>query len=153
MRAARRTDADGRVRHFNELRFPTTLTLANLQDSLGSPQAIGFWDLPKFIIILEDAGFSAVRHRLQLHRLLTTPLLLCAMVLMAAALTLRLMRSGGSLVRVTGGLMFAFGFYFFSDVVYALGLSARMPEVMAAWGPTLVITLIGFTWLLYLEDG
>ena len=31
------------------------------------------------------------------------------MVLMAAALTLRL-RSGGSLVRVTGGLMFAFGF-------------------------------------------
>ena len=49
--------------------------------------------------------------------------------------------------------MFAFGFYFCSDVVYALGLSARMPEVMAAWAPTLVITLIGFTWLLYLEDG
>ena len=151
--AARRTDADGRVRHFDELRFPTTLTLANLQDSLVSPQAIGFWDLPKFITILEDAGFSAVRHRLHLHRLLATPLLLCAMVLMAAALTLRLMRSGGSLVRVTGGLMFAFGFYFCSDVVYALGLSARIPEVMAAWGPTLVITLTGFTWLLYLEDG
>ena len=96
MSAARRTDADGRVTYFDELRFPTTLTLANLQDSLVSPQAIGFWDLPKFITILEDAGFSAVRHRLHLHRLLATPLLLCAMVLMAAALTLRLTRSAGA---------------------------------------------------------
>ena len=109
---ARRTEADGRIGYFDKLSFPTTLTLANLQDSLASPQAIGFWDLPKFITILQDAGFSAVSHRLHLHRLLATPLLLCAMVLMAAALTLRLTRSGGVLIRVTGGLMFAFGFIF-----------------------------------------
>ena len=61
------------------------MTLANLQDSLVSPQAVRFWD--RNSSALRTPGFprSIPPH---LHRLLATPLLLSAMVLMAAALTL-----------------------------------------------------------------
>ena len=38
---------------------------------------------------LERSGFSALRHRLYWHSLLAAPLLLCAMVLIAATFTLR----------------------------------------------------------------
>jgi lipopolysaccharide export system permease protein len=51
-----------------------------------------------------------------------------------------------------GGLFFGFFLYFMTDLVFALGLSGRIPEVFAAWTPVMVTTLIGITSLLYLED-
>ena len=73
----------------------------------------------------EDAGFTAVRHRMHFYALIALPLALGAMVVIAAAFALRPMRLGG-----TGGLLAAaagvgFVFYFFSDFTEALGLSAR----------------------------
>jgi len=131
----------------------TELTIDNIQDSFASPTSMSFWDLPKFISILENAGFSAVRHRLHWHALLASPLLLCAMVLIAATFSLRLTRRGGTMTWACAGLFFGFFFYFMSDVVFALGLSSRIPEVLAAWTPATVVTLLGVASLLHLEDG
>ncbi len=134
-------------------RLPTALTLENIQDSFSPPETMSFWELPKFISILESAGFSAVRHRLYWHALLASPLLLCAMVLIAATFSLRLTRRGGTMVWVSAGLFTGFFLYFASDLVFALGLSARIPEVLAAWTPATVTTLLGCASLLHLEDG
>ena len=114
---------------------------------------MSFWELPRFISILESAGFSAVRHRLHWHSLLASPLLLCAMVLIAAIFSLRMTRRGGTLPWACAGLFFGFFLYFMSDVVFALGLSSRIPEVLAAWTPATVTTLLGVASLLHLEDG
>jgi len=46
-----------------------------------------------------------------------------------------------------------FVLYFFSDVVFALGLSDSIPVALAAWTPSGVATLLGLTTLLHLEDG
>ena len=46
--------------------------------------------------------------------------------------------------------LFGFFLYFMTDLVFALGLSGRIPEVFAAWTPVMVTTLIGITSLLYL---
>ena len=150
---ARVTATNGKITDQTEMIFETDLTLENLQDSLVSPQAIGFWQLPGFIATLEKAGFSANRHRLHFHRLLASPLLLSAMVLMAAVFSLRLFRQGGVMIRTAVCLLFAFVFYFLSDIIYALGLSTQLPEILAAWTPAAVVTLIGFSGLLHLEDG
>lgn len=134
-------------------RIPTDLTLDNIHDSFASPTTMSFWDLPGFIAVLDAAGFSSVRHKLYFHSLLSSPLLLCAMVLIAATFSLRLTRRGGTLVWTVFGLFFGFLFYFLSDLVFALGLSARIPEVLAAWTPATVATLLGVASLLHLEDG
>lgn len=134
-------------------RLATDLTINNIQDSFASPATMSFWELPHFISILEDAGFTAVRHRLYWHALLASPLLLCAMVLIAATFSLRLTRRGGTMIWACAGLFFGFFLYFMSDVVFALGLSSRIPEVLAAWTPATVTTLLGVASLLHLEDG
>ena len=134
-------------------RLPTALTLENIQESFSPPETMSFWELPKFISILESVGFSAVRHRLHWHALLASPLLLCAMVLIAATFSLRLTRRGGTMVSVSAGLFTGFFLYFASDLVFALGLSARIPEVLAAWTPATVTALLGCASLLHLEDG
>lgn len=134
-------------------RVPTSLTLAQIQDSFASPDSLSFWQLPSFIASLEAAGFSAVRHRLHWQSVLATPLLLIAMVLIAATFSLRMTRRGGTGYMLAGGVLTGFLLYFLSDVVAALGLAGTIPVTMAAWTPAGVCTLLGVTTLLYLEDG
>lgn len=132
----------------------TQLTLAKIQDNFASPETISFWELPAFINFFESAGFSANRQKLYLQTLLSSPLLLISMVLVAAVFSLKPdLRSGGLLMRLIGGVVSGFVFYFFSKVVYALGLSATLPVVLAAWTPPTVTGLIGLGALFHLEDG
>jgi len=131
----------------------TDLTLNRIQDSFAPPETMSFWDLPGFIQTLEKAGFTAVRHRLYWHSLLASPLLMCAMVLIAATFTLRHARQGGGTYVIGAGVMTGFVLYFFSDIVFALGLSDSIPATMAAWTPAGVATLLGLATLLHLEDG
>ncbi len=132
----------------------TDLTLNKIQDSFAPPETMSFWDLPDFIQTLEHAGFSAIRHRLHLNTLLASPLLLCAMVLIAATFTLRQSsRKGGTTFIVTAGVLTGFLLYFFSQMVFALGLSDGIPVTLAAWTPSGVAMLLGLGTLLHLEDG
>ncbi|MBV8133793.1 MAG: LPS export ABC transporter permease LptG [Alphaproteobacteria bacterium] len=138
---------------FTELRLPTTLTPRKIEESFASPDTMSFWDLPGFITLLEQSGFPAQRHRLHLNVLLARPFLLCAMVLVAATFSLRLQRRGGATLMIVGGVVSGFLLYFLSDVVFAFGLSAKVPVTLAAWTPTGVSLIFGASMLLHLEDG
>ena len=146
-------EADVPSRHEDEFWLETDLTLGSIQDNFATPETMSFWDLPDFISALEESGFSAIRHRLHWHTLLAAPLLMCAMVLIAATFTLRQSRKGGTVFVVSGGVLTGFVLYFFSDVVFALGLSDSIPVTLAAWAPSGVTTLLGLAMLLHLEDG
>jgi lipopolysaccharide export system permease protein len=144
---------DEAPRSFAELRLPTTLTPRKIEESFASPDTMSFWDLPSFIALLEQSGFPAQRHRLHFNVLLARPFLLCAMVLVAATFSLRMQRRGGATLMIVGGVISGFLLYFVSDVVFALGLSARIPVSLAAWTPTGVSLVFGSSMLLHLEDG
>ena len=134
-------------------RLGTDLTLNKILDSFASPETMSFWQLPGFIRTLEKAGFSGHRHKLYWHSLLASPLLLAAMMLIAAIFSLRTSRRGGALLSISGAVLSGFCLYFMSDLVYALGLSASIPTLLAAWTPAGVSTLLGLTALFHIEDG
>lgn len=132
----------------------TDLTFDQIEDSFAPPETLSFWALPGFIKVLEASGFSAVKHRLHWHSVLSGPLLLCAMVLIAATFSLRFSRrSGGTLILVVASIMTGFVLYFVTDLVLALGLSGKIPPVLAAWTPAGIFTLVGVASLFHLEDG
>jgi lipopolysaccharide export system permease protein len=131
----------------------TNLTRDKILDSFAPPETISFWSLPGFIELLTEAGFSAVRHKLQLHRLLATPVLLGAMVLLAASFSLRPQRRGRVGLVILSGVLAGFLLYFLSNFVFALGISGRIPVVLAAWTPAGVSVMLGIATLLHLEDG
>ena len=134
-------------------RLATDLTTDKIQDSFASADSLSFWELPQFIGTMEDAGFNANVHRLYLHSLLATPVLLCAMVLVAATFTIRSGRRTKTGMMIVGGVASGFILYFFTNVVHALGLSTSIPAQLAAWMPAVVSTMLGITALLHLEDG
>jgi lipopolysaccharide export system permease protein len=140
-------------RPFDEIHLATTLTPRKIEESFASPDTMSFWDLPGFIELLEQSGFPAQRHRLHFNVLLARPFLLCAMVLVAATFSLRMQRRGGATLMIVGGVASGFLLYFVSDIVFALGLSTKLPVTLAAWTPTGVSLIFGTSMLLHLEDG
>ena len=129
----------------------TDLTWRQIEDSFAPPETLALWELPGFIQMLEAAGFSALRHRLHYHATLASPMLLCAMVLIAATFSLRPGRRGNGHL-VAGGLATGFSLYIASDLIAALGLSGRLPVELAAWAPASICLLLGGTTLLHLEE-
>ena len=144
----------GKVPGFvEEVDIATALTPAKIQESFADPETISFWSLPGFIRLLEESGFSTVRHELQWNRLLATPLLYAAMVLLAATFSLRPQRRGRVGIVILSGMLAGFLLYFFSNFVIALGLSSKIPVVLAGWAPAGASMMLGIAMLLHLEDG
>lgn len=138
---------------FARWQLPTPLTARKIEESFASPDTMSFWDLPGYIELLERSGFPAQRQRLHYDVLLARPFLLCALVLVAAIFSLRMQRRGGTTLMVVGGVASGFVLYVVSNIVFALGISAKVPVALAAWTPTGVSLIFGASTLLHLEDG
>jgi lipopolysaccharide export system permease protein len=147
----RRADSENQPQPIDS--YPTSLTRSQIQDSFASPKTMSFWQLPRFIRLAEQAGFSALRHRLHYYSMLATPLLLCAMTLLAAAFALRVQRGQGLNLIVVGAIMTGFLLYAASSFCNALGLAGVVPVTLAAWAPAATATLLGVAFLLHFEDG
>ncbi|MDP2063291.1 MAG: LPS export ABC transporter permease LptG [Phaeovulum sp.] len=135
------------------LRVPSDLTADRIRDSFGAPAEVSIWDLPEFIAALERAGFSSRRHAVWFEMELSQPLLLAAMVLIAAAFTMRHARRGG-----TGTMaLMAFGAgvaaLLLRNLAQAMGENSLIPVTLAAWAPPLVVLMAALTLILHLEDG
>lgn len=147
------TRPEGLASFHEQYNLATTLTPTRIQDSFASPESMSFWALPQFIDVLEAAGFTATKHRLHWHSVLAGPVLLGAMVLIAATFSLRLSRYGGAGFLVVGSVSAGFLLYFLSDLVYALGLAGSIPVLLAAWAPAVASCLLGLAMLFHFEDG
>jgi len=133
--------------------LPTELSVAMIEDSFTTPDEVSFWDLPRFIDTLEATGFPSARHVMYYQSLLAQPAMLCAMVLFAAAFSLRPPRRGGVLWALSGGVAVGFFVFIGTDVVNALGTSGTIPIPLAAWSPPAIAGMAGIAVLLHLEDG
>jgi lipopolysaccharide export system permease protein len=133
--------------------LPSDLTPERIRDSFGTPSAIAFWDLPEYIGDLERAGFSARAYRLWFQMELAQPLLMAAMVLVAAGFTMRHTRFGGTGQMVLYAMLAGFAIFFMRNFAQALGDSGQIPISVAAWSPPLAAFLMSLGLLLHLEDG
>ena len=133
--------------------LPSDLTPERIRDSFGTPSAIAFWNLPGYIADLERAGFSAQAYKLWYQMELALPMLMAAMVLVAAGFTMRHVRFGGTGKMVLYALLAGFGFFFLRNFAQALGDSGQIPVALAAWSPPVAAVMLSLGLLLHLEDG
>lgn len=144
---------DRPVAELDTLALSTRLNWGKLEESFATPASMPVWRLPSFIRLLEDAGFSAAAHRVQLHVALAAPVAMAAMVLIAAGFAIRPPRRGGILALMTMAAMAGLGFHLLTQVFFRLGLSGQLPAALAAWAPVGCVAMLGAAWLLYTEDG
>lgn len=144
---------DSRASPPRSIPFPTELTPGRIETSFATPDTIGFWALPGFIAVLEQAGFSAVRHRLHFQSLLALPVLSTAMALLAAAFSMRQARRGGVAQMIGAGVAAGFALFVFDRITGEFGEAGTLPVELAAWAPTIAGLLLALSLLLHLEDG
>jgi lipopolysaccharide export system permease protein len=131
----------------------TNLTPEQVRETFSTPETVPFWQLPYFIDMAERAGLSATGYRLQYQKLLARPFMLAAMVLLAAAFSLRFVRFGGVQKMVLGGVASGFMLYVMSKLTDDLSNAELIPPMVAAWMPAALGAMTGFVVLLYQEDG
>lgn len=134
-------------------RLPSDLTREGIRDSFGRPSAIPFWSLPDYIDGLERAGFSARSHAVWFQMEMAQPLLLIAMVLVAAGFTMRHVRFGKTGTFVLFAVLSGFAIFFLRNFAQVLGENGQIPVVMAAWSPPVAAVMMALGLLLHLEDG
>ena len=149
----RRYTLDNPVIEQDTFTIATTLTLAQVRNSVSTPETVSFWQLPDYIKSSENSGQATAGYRLQYHKLIARPFLLAAMVMLAAAVSLRFFRFGGVQKMVLSGVAAGFLLYVLSKVTEDLSKAELMHPLAAAWLPVCVGGLSGFLALLYQEDG
>ncbi|MGN1062771.1 MAG: LptF/LptG family permease [Alphaproteobacteria bacterium] len=137
-----------------EISFVTDFTLERILEKFDEPQTMSFWRFPKFINLLQEAGFSTVTHQMYWHELIAYPITMVAMVFIASVFALpTTTRQGRILVRLILSVLCGFLLYFLTRVTNVLGLSQSLPMILAAWGPALIVISLCTSVLLHTEDG
>jgi lipopolysaccharide export system permease protein len=131
----------------------TALTQERVQNALGTVISLSIWELPALIELAEKAGLSADKYRIQQELLLSRPLLLAAMVLLGATVSLRSFRSGRIQTMVVTGMLGGFGFFLMAEVSRQIGVAGLVSPKVAVWVPVFVVALVSTTVLLHQEDG
>jgi len=136
-----------------EYLLATDLSAEQLGAATAPASRAPFWSLPDLAASIEDAGFDSRPYRLQFQKLLARPLLLVAMLLVAAASSLRFFRFGGVAKALTGGVAAGFVLYIAAEIFSDLGGSGAIGPTLAAWTPALIGSMLGTLSLLHSEDG
>jgi lipopolysaccharide export system permease protein len=131
----------------------TNLKQEYIQESLAQPETVGFYDLSRKIEIGKYFGISTKPLETQFHSLLSLPVLLVAMTLIAATVSLKFSRFAQSRSMILGGIVSGFVLYVVTVLVKAFGSSGAIPPFVAVWIPVIVATALGATILLHQEDG
>ena len=137
----------------DQVELPTNLTPEFVRERLTSPETVAFYDLSRKIEAARSFGISTKALETQYHSLLSLPLLLVAMTLISATVTLRFSRFAQSSAVILGGILSGFVLYVVTVLVKAFGSSGVVPPFIATWIPVFVAMALGSTILLHQEDG
>ncbi len=135
------------------LSWPTRLSYEDVFEENQKTSSTSFWDLKAEIDKAEKAGFSAIPLRLEFQRLLALPLTLLAMSLIAAAATLHMSRSGGTIRLIITGCVLGFLVYFIDNLIQSFGQSARLNIYMAVWMVPIFVLICAIIYIAKIEDG
>ena len=137
----------------DRLELKTSLRKEFVQEKLARPETIPFFDLPRKMRAAWSFGLNANGFAMQYHSLIALPMLMVAMTLIAATVSMRFARMGQSATMILGGVVAGFLLYVVSVLVKAFGTAGIVPPFVAAWIPVVVAMFFGVTFLLYKEDG
>jgi lipopolysaccharide export system permease protein len=131
----------------------TNLKQEFIQERLAQPETVDFLALPSKIKAARSFGVSTSALETQFHSLISMPILLVAMTLISATVSLKFSRFNQSQIMIFGGVVSGFVLYVVTVLVKAFGSSGVVPPFVAAWIPVVVAMFLGTTLLLHQEDG
>ena len=136
---ALRWQNDGQEEEIGSIMLPTGLGTLDLSQSGLAPQSISVYLLPRFISALERAGVSSVEYRFYLYKILSLPLMMVGIAMLAARITLNNVSQRRRMRLFIRGMFLAILIFFFTYFMQIMGISLRVPPEFAALTPAVTI--------------
>jgi lipopolysaccharide export system permease protein len=154
---------DGYVRQFNKeglvsteffesRSFPVSEIPKDLAKVRKRPEEMSLREMYATIQVHAQEGKDTSQKWIDLHRNLSYPFISIVLALLAIPLSLRSSRHGGLLFCVGVNLAMGFVFSFLYALSISLGRGGTFDPILAAWGPNLLFTALGFYLLLTMDS-
>ena len=125
-----------------EISLDSSININNLKDYFTDVNTVSFWNIMKTIKIHNSRGYSAEELRIKLHKYLTLPFYLFAMILASTTFTIGSNKQYNTFMYLFFGTILGVCIYFLNDLSISLGLSNRLPLAISVWSPVgLIISL------------
>jgi lipopolysaccharide export system permease protein len=137
--------ADGMEKTLDQMKIPTTISIAKIDKMATNPAGISFWSMGKYIDMLEHAGLSGARYRINWFMRLSSILQMAAFIVLATAActNYNARDSKRYSVKVASLLAAAFPIYFLNNVIIALSAHGHMQDQIATCIMPLLTMLTG----------
>ncbi len=117
-------------------KYPSYKLLTNLQyddikDSLVEPNSVSMWELPYLIQNLQQSGYSTTKHISYLYKILTKPVFICALIILAASFALQHGRNVKATRIIFYGALLGFGTFFLGELTNFLGSNGQLSPLIA----------------------
>jgi lipopolysaccharide export system permease protein len=143
----------GLMKKKNVMSFATTVTEVDLINSINKNKLPSFWEITNEIRRRENNGFSVTTLDIQYNKLLSLPLMLIAMSILASCVTLNHSRQGNTAKLIILGALLGFTIYISNNLMISFAKSETIPPFFATWFVPTFALLFGTTYLSIIEDG
>ncbi len=141
-----------KIEHVKSLNVPTELSIDKVMHTLLEPSTLSFGELRDFIAILNRAGLSTRAYDMHWHKQLADIGFMISLTLLSMIFCLKTQRYHNQFVYLFYGVIISFVAYFADDIIYALGLSGRLPLLLSTWMVPLIIAMLSIHTLIQTED-
>ncbi len=97
-------------------------------------------------------NYSTVDVDMQIYKILTYPLFLVIMTILASIIMLNTKKSNSKVIKIIIGLFFSVVIYYMNNLMNVMGSTEKIPLMVSIWTPIILLTLINFIMLVNINE-
>jgi lipopolysaccharide export system permease protein len=144
-------DFDGNLlpSNFDQIIYKSRYDLDKIKSLYSNMNTISFWKIANEIKLLKERGYSTKQMETRLHRSLSFPFFLLAMIFLSGVFTLGTSIKENNLTYIFITIITCILVYFFNDFSAALGKTERLSVEIAVWMPIIIIFIFSAVGMIY----
>ena len=145
------TDEYGMILSSNteKIYYNSIYDIEKIKSLYSNLDTISFWDIKNEIKLLEERGYSTKQMETKLHKSLSFPFFLLAMVLLSGVFTLGAEFRENNISYIFITIIICVLVYFFNDFSAALGETEKLSVEIAVWMPIVIIFIFSAVGVIY----
>jgi lipopolysaccharide export system permease protein len=104
-------------------------------------EKMGYFELKNYVSKIQKEGYDVTRYLVYLQGKIAFPFVIIIMIFIGVSFSLRSERSGGIMQSVGIGIFIGFSYFYVHALSMSLGLSGRIPAILAAWGANILFSI------------
>ena len=144
-------DQDGNLvsKNLDQIIYKSRYNLDKIKSLYSNMDTISFWKIGNEIKLLKERGYSTKQMETRLHRSLSFPFFLLAMIFLSGVFTLGISYKENNFTYIFITIITCILVYFFNDFSAALGKTERLSVEIAVWMPIIIIFIFNAVGIIY----